>query len=48
MKKVRDFGSKEAGKMHCLQDPNQRNVDNLKNVRREASRYFRNKKESES
>ena len=26
-----------------LQDPSQRNVDNLNNVRREASRHFRNK-----
>ena len=30
--------------MQCLQDPNQRNVDNLKNVRREGSRHCRNKK----
>jgi hypothetical protein len=28
-----------------LQDPNQSNVDNLNNVRCEAIRYFRNKKE---
>jgi len=27
-----------------FQDPNQSNVDNLNNVRREASRRFRNKK----
>jgi len=27
-----------------FQDPNQSNVDNLNNVRREASRSFRNKK----
>ena len=31
-------------KMRQLQDPNQSNVDNLNNVRCEASRYFRNKK----
>jgi hypothetical protein len=31
-------------KMQWLQDPNQSNVDNLNNVRRETSRYFRNKK----
>jgi hypothetical protein len=30
--------------MQLLQDPNQNNVDNLKNVRPEASSYFRNKK----
>jgi len=30
--------------MQWVQDPRQRNVDNLNNVRREASRHFRNKK----
>jgi len=30
--------------MQWLQDPNQSNVDNLNNVRREAIRYFRKKK----
>jgi len=30
--------------MQWLQDPNQSNVDNLNNVRREASRHFRKKK----
>jgi len=30
--------------MQWLQDPNQSNVDNLKNLRGEDSRYFRNKK----
>jgi len=30
--------------MQWLQDPNQSNVDYLNNVRREASRCFRNKK----
>jgi len=30
--------------MQWLQDPSQSNVDNLNNVRREASRHFRNKK----
>jgi len=29
--------------MQWLQDSNQSNVDNLNNVRREASRHFRNK-----
>ena len=37
------FGSKEQAKMQWVQDPNQRNVDNLNNVKREGSRYFRNK-----
>jgi len=31
-------------KMKWLQDPNQSNIDNLNNVRREDSRHFRNKK----
>jgi hypothetical protein len=31
-------------KLQWLQDPNEINGDNLNNVRREASRYFRNKK----
>ena len=30
--------------MQRLRYPNQNNVDNLNNVRREASRHFRNKK----
>ena len=30
--------------MQWLQDPSQSKVDNLNNVRREASRHFRNKK----
>jgi hypothetical protein len=34
---------KEA-KLQWLQDPSEINGDNLNNVRREASRYFRNKK----
>ena len=32
--------------MQWVQDPSQRNVDNLDNVRREASRHFRNKKKA--
>ena len=32
--------------MQWVQDPSQRNVDNLNSVRREASRYFRNKKKA--
>jgi len=35
---------KKQAKMQWLQDPNQSNVDNLNNVKREASRHFRNKK----
>ena len=31
--------------MQWLQDQNQSNVDNLNNVRCEASRHFRNKKD---
>jgi hypothetical protein len=31
-------------KMHWLQDPNQSNVDNLNNVKHQASSHFRNKK----
>jgi hypothetical protein len=30
--------------MQCLQQPNQSKIDNLKNVGREASRHFRNKR----
>jgi hypothetical protein len=36
---------RKQAKMQWLQDPRQSNVDNLNNVRREASRHFRNKKE---
>jgi len=32
--------------MQWIQNPNQCNVDNLNNVRREASRHFRNKKKA--
>jgi hypothetical protein len=35
---------RKQAKMQWLQDPNKSNVDNLNNVRREASRRFRNKK----
>jgi len=30
--------------MQWVQDPNQSNADNLNNVRREASKHFKNKK----
>jgi len=32
--------------LQWVQDPNQSNVDNLNNVRYEASRHFRNKKKA--
>jgi hypothetical protein len=35
---------REQAKLQWLQDPSEINRDNLNNVRREASRYFRNKK----
>ena len=44
MKNVYDFRSKEQAKMLWLQDPNQNNVDNLENVRREVGRHVGNKK----
>ena len=34
---------RKQAKLQWVQDPIQRNVDNLNNVRREASRHFRNK-----
>jgi hypothetical protein len=33
-------------KCKWVQDPSQRNADNLNKVRREASRHFRNKKKA--
>jgi uncharacterized NAD(P)/FAD-binding protein YdhS len=36
--------SKNQAKLQWLQDPSETNGDNLKMVRQEASRYFRNKK----
>jgi len=32
--------------MKWIQDPSQSNADNLNNVRRDASRHFRNKKKA--
>ena len=32
--------------MQWIRDPSQSNVDNLNNVRRDASRHFRNKKKA--
>ena len=37
---------RKQAKMQWVQDPSQSNVDNLNNVRREASRHFRNKKKA--
>src|SRR5215813_14213001 len=37
---------RKQAKMQWIQDPSQSNVDNLNNVRRDASRYFRNKKKA--
>jgi len=34
---------RKQAKMHWIQDPNRSNVDNLNNVRRDASRHFRKK-----
>jgi hypothetical protein len=36
----RIFNQRKQIKIRWLQDPNQSNVDNLNNVRREASRYY--------
>jgi hypothetical protein len=35
---------RNQARMQCSEDPNQRNDHNLNNVRRKASRHFRNKK----
>jgi hypothetical protein len=35
---------RKQGKLQWLQDPSEVNEDNLNNVRREAVKYFRNKK----
>ena len=37
---------RKQAKMHWIQDPSRSNVDNLNNVRRGASRHFRNKKKA--
>ena len=37
---------KKQAKMQRIQDPSQRNVDNLNNVRREVSRHFRKKRKA--
>jgi len=35
---------RKQAKMQWIQDPSRSNVDNLNNVRRKASRHFRNKR----
>jgi hypothetical protein len=40
-----DHYQRKEAKLQWLQDPSEINGDNLNNVRREAGRYFRNKKE---
>jgi hypothetical protein len=40
----RAFRSKKQDEIQWVQDPNQNSVDNLYNVRHEASRHFREKK----
>jgi hypothetical protein len=44
----RILAHKKQSKLQWLQDPSEINGDNLNNVRREASRHFRNKKEGTS
>ena len=38
---------RKRGKFQWIQDPSQRNVGNLNNVRREVNRHFRNKKKAQ-
>ena len=38
------WDERKQTKLQWIQDPSQRNIDNLNNVRCEASRHFRNKK----
>ena len=40
------FDQRKQAKMQCIQDPSQSNVDDLNNVRRDASRHLRNKKKA--
>jgi len=39
---------RKKAKMQWVQNPNKSNVDNMNNARRDASRYLRKKKRSES
>ena len=46
-KECLDFlDQRKQAKMQWIQDPSQSNADNLNNVRREASRHFKNKKKA--
>jgi len=38
------FDQRKQAKMQWVQDSSQSNIDNLNNVRREASRYLKNKR----
>jgi hypothetical protein len=40
----RFLAQRKQAKIQWLQDPNQSNVDDINNVRREINRYFRGKK----
>jgi len=40
------FDQRKQAKLQWVEDPGQSNVDNLNNVRHEASRHFRNKKKA--
>jgi hypothetical protein len=44
MRNVQNVDRRKQAKLQWLQDPSVVNEDNLSNVRREASRHFRNKK----
>jgi hypothetical protein len=48
--KIQSFGSVFVARvqhsLQWIQDPSQSNVDNLNNVRHDASRHFRNKKKA--
>ena len=41
-----NLDQRKQAKMQWIQDPSQSNADNLNNVRRDASRHFRNKKKA--
>jgi hypothetical protein len=44
---LRIIRTRKQAKLQWLQDPSEINGDNLNNIRREASRHFRNKKKGE-
>ena len=47
MKNAYILDEREQAKLQWVQDRSERNVDNLNNVRREASGHFRNKKKAQ-